>query len=663
MNQTVKTFLGAIFVLIITFSAISVSQNIFKSLKLDVTELRLYTLSDGTKSILSKLNQPVTAKLYYTKTAALKGSDQIKYFNNYFEFVKVLLEEYVSVSKGMVQLEIIDPRPYSQEELQAMEYGLQQYRITEEENFFFGMVLQTQFGVEKVISFFSPDRQNFIEYDISQLIDTAVTREKSKIGILSSLSVMGDNVTQYMAQMMASQGQMPQQPWTIVEHLGMKYEVAEVPADANSIDDIDILLVIHPKDLPEQTLFAIDQYVLKGGRTIICVDPHCFADPANNINMQSMQMGVLQSGGSDLNILLRNWGIEMPDKTFAGDREIAEERAISQTSRAETIIGMLKLNDECYSRNRAMTAELSNVTFLFSGILQEVADSNQPEEDTSNIEKIPLLTTTDKGNSFTITSSYELMILQPSNLLKRFIDGVEPVTMAYMLTGRFKSSFPDGIDIELEQEQDETSDPNETEPSRMHVAGLTEAQEDCAVVVFADVDFITDSMAYGTSLFGKAVVGENSTLLFNAIDDLSGSSDLISIRSRGNFQRPFDLVDEIERQAEAETANEIAELDIDIAVYNSDLQSLISSAQEGQVELIGSEIVQKRRELENKIYQAELDKRQINMKRRDSIDRLKGKLQRANTLYVPLAILLVAIVLGIRRSLRKRHYISHASDS
>lgn len=171
MSRTIRTIIGVILILTITFSTISICQNI--GLKIDVTEQSLYTLSQGTKSILAKLNQPITAKLYFAKTAALQGPDQIRFFSNYYEFVKVLLEEYASVAKGKVKLEIIDPRPFSTEEEDAIRYGLKKFPITQEENFFFGLVVVTQFGVEKTIPFFSPDRQNFLEYDISYLIDTA----------------------------------------------------------------------------------------------------------------------------------------------------------------------------------------------------------------------------------------------------------------------------------------------------------------------------------------------------------------------------------------------------------------------------------------------------------------------------------------------------------
>ena len=659
MNRTIRAIIGAGFILVIVFSAISICQNIGRFWKIDVTEQGLYTLSDGTKSILAKLNQPIRAKLYYARTAALKGPDQIRYFNNYYEFVKALLEEYVAESKGMVELEIIDPRPFSDDEVAAMRYGLQQYRITEEENFFFGLVVQTQFGVEKVIPFFSPDRQRFVEYDISYLIDTAITRQKTRIGVMSSLPVMGDDMSGYMAQMMIRQGQRPKQPWTIIEHLRQKYEVSEVPTDVNDINDVDILLIIHPKELPEKTLFAIDQFVLKGGRTIVCVDPFCYADTPDQM---AMQMGMQLSRSSDLNRLLRTWGIEMPENTFAGDKNLAESRAINQADRPEPIIGLLNLSEGCFSTDTVMTAELNEVRVLVSGVLNEAAeDSNQPEQDKPLIEKTPLMTTTNKGNTFTISSPYELMVLKPSILMDRFIDGMKPVTMGYLLTGRFKSSFPDGIEIEIESQ--DPNDPNETIKSKKRIKGLTQAREDCAVAVFPDVDFISDALAYSNSFFGKIVIGDNSALLMNAIDDLSGSSDLISIRSRGNFKRPFIVVDEIERQAEEETAQEVAVLNAQIAGFQNELQSILAQAKEGQEEVINSSIVKKKKELELNILQAQRQLREIKMKRRERTDRLGFSLEVINVTAVPGVVIVFAVVLGLWRSARRRHYISHASDA
>lgn len=437
MNRSVRVIFGIILVLVITFCAISICQNIGKSsLRVDVTEQNLYTLSEGTKSILSKLNQPVKLKLYYAKTAALKGSDQIQYFNNYYQFVKALLEEYASEAKGMIDLQIIDPRPFSEDEVEALRYGLKRFPITEEESFFFGLVVQTQFGVEKVIPLFSPERQSFVEYDISYLIDTAITRQKTKIGILSSLPVMGSDVSGYMAQMMQMQGQRPRPAWTLVEQLRRQYEVKGIDTDVDEIKDVDILLVIHPKDLPEKTLFAIDQFVLKGGRTIVCIDPHSYADVPDQMAMQRGAPPAQRS--SDLNRLLRNWGVEMPPKTFAGDRNLALKASLMENQRPQQIIGFLGLTPQCFNPDSVVTADLNQVRMLFPGVLKEVVSPDKNEYEVK-IDKRPLLQTTSRGNSWTLSSPYELMMLDPSQLMQKFVDGTEPVTMGYLLAGKFKA--------------------------------------------------------------------------------------------------------------------------------------------------------------------------------------------------------------------------------
>ena len=664
MNRIVRVIIGIILVLVITFCAISICQNIGKSLRVDVTKQNLYTLSDGTKAILDKLNQPVKVKLYYAETAALKGSDQIQYFNNYYQFVKALLEEYASEARGMINLQIIDPRPFSEDEVQALRYGLKRFPITEEESFFFGLVVQTQFGVEKVIPLFSPDRQNFVEYDISYLIDTAITRQKTKIGILSSLPVMGSDVSGYMAQMMQMQGQRPKPAWTFIEQLRSQYEVKGIASDVDEVNDVDILLVIHPKDLPEKILFAIDQFVLKGGRAIVCVDPHSFADTPDQM---AMQRGAPSSQNSDLNRLLRNWGVEMPPKIFAGDRSLALKASIMENQRPQKIIGFLSLTPQCFNPDSVITADLNQIRMLFPGILKEVTNSDNKEDDIK-IDRRPLLLTTNRGNSWTLSSPYELMMLNPLQLMQKFVDGTEPVTMGYLLTGKFKSSFQEGIEVEVETDEGESSEKSkeageEKKTVKKRVTGITEATEDCVVAVFADVDFISDMVAYQRTFVGSIAIGDNATLLLNTIDELRGSSDLVSIRSRGNFRRPFVVVDNIEEQAERETATEEARINAEIVGFRNELNDIISNAKEGEDDVIGSSILQKKKDLEIKLHEAQRKLRSVKMKRRERIESLGNILMNFNMLLTPAIILIIAIVLGIRRSIRKRHYISHASDA
>ncbi len=657
MNKTIKIILAVILVFLITFSFISICQNIGKRLKIDVTGLKLYTLSPGTKSILGKLNQPVKLKLYYAKTASMKGPDQIKYFNNYYEFIKALLDEYAAASKGMVNLEIIDPRPFSDDELEATRSGLKKFPITEEENFVFGLVVQTQFGAEKSIPFFSPDRQNFIEYDISSLIDTVMTRQKKNIGVLSSLPVMGES-SDYMAQMMIMQGQEPKMAWTIIEHLKQKYDVKSIPADTNDINNIDVLLVIHPKDFPAQTVFAIDQFILKGGRTIICIDPYCYAD------QQQSQMAMMQSEkvsqSSNLKRFLNNWGLDMPELTFAGDRQLAPGTQMAGSPSMEKIIAFLNLAAPAsFNRNNVITAQLNSVRVWFAGILNELplpADSNNENK----IERTPLLMTTAKGNSFRVDSPFDLQMLDPQSLMKKFSEGTKPVTMGYLLTGKFKSAFPDGIVLVSEPPEDDPNAPK----IKTQVTGITEAKENCAVAVYADVDFLSNSLAYyRNQLFGNIVVGDNSALLMNTIDDLSGSTDLISIRSRGNFQRPFTVVDQIEEKAEAQTADQVAKINAEIMGFETELKKLVTSANEKEKQVIGSTLAQKTKDLELKKLKARQQLREVKMQKRQQIETLGNKLRAFNMLAAPAVVLLISIGLGLRRGVMKRHYISHASDA
>ena len=666
MSRTTRSIISVVLVLVTTFAAISVCQNIGKSLKVDVTERNLYTLSEGTKAILANLNQPVKVKLYFAETAALKGPDQIRYFTNYYQFVKSLLEEYVSAGNGMVDLHVIDPRPFSEDEAQAMRYGLKKFPVTEEENFFFGLVVQTQFGVEKSIPFFSPDRQNFIEYDISSLIDSSITRQKKRIGILSSLPVMGDDTSGYMAQMMRMQGQSPKPAWTFIEQLKDKYEVTSVATDADEINDIDILLVIHPKDLSERTLFAIDQFILKNGRAIICVDPHCFADTPDQMAMQSGQM---PNQSSNVDKLLKTWGLTMEPGTFAGDRNLALKASINPDRRPEIMIGFLNLVPGCFNNENVITTGLNQVRFLFTGVLIEINDKSEDAVSDNKINKTPILMTTSNGNSWSIHSSFELMALNPTALMAKFVDGSEPVNMGYLVTGKFKSSFPDGIEIEIETDEDES--PNEADDSNesrkstnKQLTGLKEAENDCAVIVFADVDFISDMIAYQNTFLGKIAVGDNSTLMLNAVDELGGSSDLISIRSRGSFKRSFIVIDNIEALAERETAAEEAKINAAIAGYQDELQSVLATAEQGEEgSIVGSSILQKKKEIELKIHQAQIELRKVKMKRREKIESLGRLFQNFNMLMAPVVILIIAIVLGFRRSAKRRYYISHPDDS
>jgi len=634
MNRTIRTITALILILIIAFSAITFCRNIAATARLDITQQRIYTLSEGTKAVLAKLNQPLKLKLYYAKTATLKAPDQIRYYNNYYYFVKALLEEYVRASNAMVQLELIDPRPFSDEEQQALRYGLRRFPITEEENFFFGLVLQTQFGVVKTVPFFSPERQNFVEYDISHLIDTAVTRQKKRIGILSSLAVMGEDISGYMA---------------------------EVKTDVEEIADVDILLVIHPKELPEKTLFAIDQYVLKGGRAIIFVDPRCFVDDTKDPFGRQTGEPV-----SNLEPLLSTWGVRMVENTFAGDRALAVPVRIDRNEPLQRLVGYLDLTPECFNKDNVITANLNQVRMLFAGALTEIdiADSNQADD--AKPQMIPLVQTTNRGNTWQVEGPWDWIRINPERMMSYFNDGARPVVMGALIKGRLKSAFPDGVEITEDSEENKEENGEKTEEKEItrKLTGLTRSEGDCAVIVFADVDFISDMVAYQNTVFGlKVAVANNSDLIFNALDDLGGSNELIGIRSRGNFQRPFERVEQMRREADKQHAERVADLQAEIKRLEDDLNQVVSSAKKGQEDLVARSVLDKQRELEVKIRETQGDLRQIQKKRYEQIERLGRNLQNINMWSAAAVILVFEILLVIRRSILRRRYVSHASDA
>jgi ABC-2 type transport system permease protein len=664
MNRTIRNIIAIIFVGVIMFCAISIAHNIGGSIRWDVTDRKLYTLSDGTKTILGKLRQPVKMKLYYTKTAVMKAPDQIRVYNNYYFFVEALLKEYTKASKGMVELEIVDPRPYSDEENEALRYGIQKFFITEEENFFFGLTVQTQYGAVKTIPFFSQDRQNFLEYDITYLIDTVTAHQKKRIGVLSSIAVMGEDASGYMAQMMAMQGQQPKPAWAIIQQLRQQYDVEKIETTADEIKDVDILLVIQPKNFEDKILFAIDQFVLKGGRVIVLVDPFCVADQPNPIEMQMNPR--MPQRGSNLNKLLKNWGVEMPEKTFVGDLNLVLEATLSQDTRPEKIMGYMMLTRECMNRESAISANLNQVRILLAGALNPT--EQDPKDQKHLIRLTPLIQTTDRGNVFKHDTMEMTMQSNPGSLMKKFTEGKKPVVMGYQLRGLFKSNFPKGIDVTVDEKSDSKqpapgADGTKKKTVTKHLTGLKEASAENVVVVFSDVDVISDIIAYQRSFAGLSIIGDNAALLMNTIEDMTGSTDLIAMRSHGSFQRPFGVVDRIEQEAAKQTAKEEEKINEEITGFQQELQKIVSSANESDKKLLEKSILDKKKTIENNIRDAQRKLRNVKMERRKSIEKLGDKLRNLNMWSAPIVILVIAIVLGIRRSMRRRSYISHASDS
>ncbi|MCF7958282.1 MAG: Gldg family protein [Phycisphaerae bacterium] len=656
MNRLLKAILAAVFIIVIMVSAISICTHLFKSAKIDITEQDLFTLSDGTKKILGKLSQPVTVKLYYAQTAAMKAPDMIKDYNEYFYFVRALMEEYAAKSNGMMELQVIDPRPFSDDEQEALRYGIKRFQITEDESFFFGLVAKTEYGAAKTIEFFAPDRQNFVEYDVSYLLDSLVSRNKTRIGVISSLPITGQQVSQYMQM----QGQRGKPAWTMVQVLEQRYEVQEIQQDVDEITGIDLLMVVHPKDFSDKALYAIDQYVVHGGRAIVFVDPHCIADmPAKP--PQPMYGQPTPSQASDLNKLLRAWGVEVPQGQFAGDKILAVSAAFQQGQNAEKHLSFLELTPGCFNDKNVISAKLNRVLMFFGGAIQTV---DQPGDAPNVIT--PLVSTTADGNTWQVSSPQELQYwpMMASQLMKRFIPGTEPVMMGCMITGKFASAFPEGLKEEKPDASDDqkAADPTKDTPE----THLTKATEDCAVAVFSDVDFVSDLpfLAYRRSGFGMiSMISDNNALLVNTIENLLGSGDLIAIRSRGSFSRPFTVVDDIESAAEEETAKEVDEIKAEIKKLDESKMELIRKMQsEGVSTGDITQLNKQSEEFETKKRQAQIRLNDVQKNRREKVEALGTKLKLVNILLAPALILVISIILAIRRSALRYRYLGRIEE-
>ncbi|MBN1845566.1 MAG: Gldg family protein [Sedimentisphaerales bacterium] len=670
MNRTQRTILAIFFILVIMFSALSICQNLGRPLRWDVTEDNRNTLSDGTRAILAKLDQTIKIKLYYSRTAALKAPDWIQALNNHYRFVRSLLEEYQVQAKGMIDLEIIDPRQYSQDEADAENrYQLSAIPLPgpekgEIENFFFGLVVQTQLGAVQKIPFFDPRHQNLVEYEVSRAIDMAVTATRTKVGILSSLPVVGQDP--YMAYMMRQQGRAPQQPWWIVQLLKQQYEVESVDTDADAIpDDINILLVIHPKDLPLKTQLAIDQFVLAGKRAMVFVDPFAEADrPQQNPQMMMPQPEHSQS--SNLPELLKAWGLRMPADTYAADLALSGLRPWWRGRFAMQYqpVTQLNLEGKCLNDQSVITAYLGAMRVFFSGVLEEVPDRSDLITLTS------LLRTTPAGST---VQAAPFEVQNPSGWMdmnREFLPGSKPVVMAYLARGTFTTAFPEGIPAEKSDADDDAADENEgkkDEAAGGRIMPKIRQGQHCAVMVVADVDCIYDINLVKADNFGRPYeLTENVAFMQNAIEALGGSDELIAIRSRGNMERRFARVDRIEQQATEQTAKKEAEIKQKLeAIDKKQSESMKLKLEQGNLmlDLDAEKYQQAERERGRTYLELERQLRETRNARRERIEQMGDRIKMANLLTAPGIILLIAIGLGIYRNAKRRQYISHASDS
>ena len=629
MDKRKENYLKVTLALFLMTLMIYIGSTLFKRVRVDLTEENLYTLSPGTKVILSKLDAPIKLKLYYSKTAANKGTEGLRVFNNHYRYVQELLRQYVSHSRNNITLELIDPRPDTPEEEEATVYGLKKFNLTNTERYFFGLVAENESGTEKTIEFFDPSQRDKLEYELTKLIYTVLTPQKKNIGIISSLDVMTENLNPYMAKIMRMQGKNVNESWIVTKMLGEFYNVKDVKKDTDTIAGLDSLVIIHPKGFSEKTLFAIDQYLMKGGKLLVFVDPNAVSDRSS-----AMYGGMSSSPDAGFKKLMDKWGIELKANTFAGDKHLSGVGQFSPNQPPGRLLALLNCNESCTNEYKdALTSGINNATFIFPGVLIQ--------SDTEGVTHTPIMSTTKKGNSYT-ASGYELS--NSSSLWNKFSEGNKPVIIAYKALGSFKTAFPNGIKVEKKDKK--TKKKAKVKSS----AVIKESQKESAVIIFSDVDFIRDQFAFKNTFLGPTVSNNNSALFLNSVEALTGDVDLMSVRSKGRINRSFDVINKIEFEAEKRTANKVNEINGSISRFQRELNQLGRKAHEGNIALLQNEGLKKKKELSKKIAILKRELRTAKRHGREKIEGIGKFFQYLNTLFIPILIIGFGVYYNRKRS-------------
>ena len=652
MNTKALSIAGLIVALALLFAVNILSSSVFTAARVDLTENRLFTLSDGTRNILSGLQEPITIRLYLSERLVRN----LPAINSYATRIKSLLDEYARASDGMVEIHIIDPEPFSEEEDRAVGFGLTGVPLDGgEEKLYMGLVGSNSVDDEDIIPFLSTSRESFIEYDITRMVYNLSGPELPVVGLLSSLPLNG------LGPQAALRGASAP-AWAVMEQVNKLFEVQTIEADATEIPaEVDVLLLVHPKQLGDSTLYAIDQFVLGGGRALIFIDPHAESEPPQRQAMPMMPA----SRNSELAKLLGSWGVESDPAMVVGDLQIAAKVRMQRQQQILTLDYPVWLNvlPELFDPDDTVTAELGNITFATPGYLQ-------PLENAATTFR-PLIRTTDNAALFEATRFLDPNA-DPQELLRNYLPVGNPLVLAARVEGPVKTAFPDGpppVETKGDATGDAKGDSGAPESkgdqdasaktgSREHLA---QSRESINVIVVADTDILADRFWVQVQEFlGNRIAipsAANGAFVINALDNLVGSNDLISVRNRGSFIRPFQRVNALRREAELEFRQKEQELIQRLEETEQRLVALEESKQGGAASLILSpeqeqELVRFRQEK----VAIRTDLRDVRRNLRRDIDSLDTRLKFVNIALIPILIGIGGLFAGLWRINRRRHH-------
>jgi ABC-type uncharacterized transport system involved in gliding motility auxiliary subunit len=607
---------GALIVLIVLFVALMLVVNVlFRGARVDLTQNNLYTLSSGTKEILAAIDEPVNLTLFYSD----KGTENIPQLRTYATRVREMLEEMAARAGGKLRVEVIDPLPFSEDEDRASALGLQAVPVgASGETVFFGLAGTNSTSGRASIPFLQPDKEAFLEYDIAKLVHELATTKKPVIGLVSGLP-MGPGFDPATRQM--------REPWAVQQQLSQLFEVRDLnAAQLKTIDaEIGVLVLVHPKQLSDEAQYAVDQFVLRGGHLIVFVDPDAELD-TSGADPENPQAAMFADHSSDLPKLFKAWGIDYDPKNIVLDRTRAVAVSTGQGRAPVRHAGILGLTAGELNHDDVVTANLESVNVSSAGFIALAKDSSHT--------LVPLMQSS--GDAMAAPADRLRMLPDPSALLADFKSSGERYVIAGRIEGTFKTAFPE----------------------RSEAGHLAESKEAGQVVVVADTDILADRMWVQVQNFlGQRIMNafaNNGDFVLNAVDNLTGSSSLISIRGRATSQRPFATVEAIKRNADDRFRAKEQELQRELQETERKLAELQSAKSQDQAMILSPA---QKSELDNFLKRKTDVRKELRDVRRSldaDIESLGTRLKFLNIVLVPLLVTLVAVGFAVWQARRRK---------
>jgi ABC-type uncharacterized transport system involved in gliding motility auxiliary subunit len=620
---------GLALVAVLFIGILLLSNHLLRGAKVDLTADNLYTVADGTERIVQGLKEPVNLYFFFSeKTAAANPV-----LRNHGIRVRELLEELVSRSDGKLTLKVIDPQPFSEEEDRANEFGITSSTINAGgDKLYMGLAATNSVDGKEAIGFLDPRLEEQLEYDVAKLIHKLSTARKPVVGWLSSLPMGGD---------FDMQTGRPRPPAAVYQQVEQLYSVRALEPTLTSIDtDVDVLVIVHPKNLPAPALYAIDQYALRGGHLLVFVDPRAEADPAGAADPNNPMAQMQADRGSDLP-LLKSWGVDYSPGQVVVDLEHGLEVAMRQGEPPSQHIAILGLDNEAMAKD-VITARIDSVNLATAGSLKPLKTEADAKDAQGGLVFEPLIHTGKQAGLLPVQRF--AMLGDPSTLKDGFAPTGEFV-LAARVTGKARSAYADGPPPGVTAAAD----------------ALEESREPLNLVVVADTDVLTDFMwVQQANFFGQTVLqpfANNGELVWNAIDNLGGSSDLISIRARAAYSRPFERVEELKRSADAQLRVKEQQLQQQLEQTEQKLTQLQTSQPGGNEAILTPEMAQAIENFQKEKLQIRKDLRETRAGLDKDIKALGWRMKLYNMLLMPLLITALGLLVALWRK-RRRHAIA-----